>query len=91
MKYLSIEDRKEKIIEFCLAEYGHYADISDLSNIPLAYTTDGNNNDIQITIDIIKNIVMIECKTIIQYIPINNYFYCDIDFDDLVSWCMFAD
>lgn len=90
MNYLSLEDKKEKIIEYCLQEFGSYSDINDLKNIPIAYTTDGNDKEIQVSIDIENDIVIIEYDLFIQYIPVTNYFYLDIGFDDLVSMCKYS-
>lgn len=90
MKYLSLEDKNEKIIEYCLQEFGSYPDYSNIKNIPLAYTTDGNDKEIQVSIDIENNILIIEYDLFIQYIPVTNYFYLDITFDDLVSMCKYS-
>lgn len=45
------------IDEFCKSEYGNDAKIDDLTNIPLAYTTLGDNDEteVQVSVNLIKN------------------------------------
>ena len=49
-----IEEAKGLINDFCMSEYGEEADFSNLSKIPVAYTTSEDEEDeIQVYIDLI--------------------------------------
>lgn len=55
----TLKKAKALINEFCLTEYGSFGDFSDLTNIPIAYTTDTNEDEIQVSCDLKHNKMMV--------------------------------
>ena len=49
-----LDEAKQLINEFCENEYGSGADFTDLQNVDMAYTTTEDDEEIQVTIDLIN-------------------------------------
>lgn len=49
-----LDEAKQLINEFCENEYGSGADFNDLQNVNVAYTTTEDDEEIQVTIDLIN-------------------------------------
>lgn len=89
----SLYNAKNYINDFCLDEYSEEADFSDLSNIPIAYTTDEKTEyEIQVSIDLLRYRMIYQYDG--QVVREEQYGSLDdmnenalsvLDFDDLVS------
>lgn len=89
----SLYNAKNYINDFCLDEYSEEADFSDLSNIPIAYTTDEQTEyEIQVSIDLLQYRMIYQYDG--QVVREEQYGSLDdmnenalsvLDFDDLVS------
>lgn len=89
----SLDNAKNYINDFCLDEYSEEADFSDLSNIPIAYTTDEQTEyEIQVSIDLLQYRMIYQYDG--QVVREEQYGSLDdmnenalsvLDFDDLVS------
>lgn len=86
-----LDEAKQLINEFCENEYGSGADFNDLQNINVAYTTTEDDEEIQVTFDLInlelRQYVNSELYDKIIYSSLEDMINKDLkhlDFDELV-------
>lgn len=87
-----LETAKQLINRFCIEEYDSEADFSDLTNIGLAYTTNDDEQEIQISANLVEFSLntyvdgkLIDSEMYASIADMNENVFADMDFNELIS------
>ncbi|MGN0582412.1 MAG: YodL domain-containing protein [Oscillospiraceae bacterium] len=87
-----LETAKQLINRFCIEEYDSEADFSDLTNIGLAYTTNDDEQEIQVSANLVEFSLntyvdgkLIDSEMYASIADMNENFFADMDFNELIS------